>query len=195
MISAKKIGVSVAVLLAGTFCGNAADLKLPPPQTSGGMPLLDALSQRRTNRAISDKPLPKELLSSLLWAANGVNRPAEGRRTAPTALNRQEYELYVLLPEGSFRYDAAENTLVEVSGEANAGPMQIALVADSNKQKELKYQAVDAGFIGQNIYLFCAANQLATVFKGGFNAKVLKEKLKLDSHQNLMFVQLVGYPI
>ena len=110
-------------------------------------------------------------------------------------MNRQEYELYVLLPEGSFRYDAAENTLVEVSGEANAGPMQIALVADSNKQKELKYQAVDAGFIGQNIYLFCAANQLATVFKGGFNAKVLKEKLKLDSHQNLMFIQLVGYPI
>ncbi len=179
-----------------TVCGlmfslAAADIQLPEPQISGGMPLADALAQRKTTRKWSNEPLPDKTLSNLLWAAWGISRP-DGRRTAPTALNRQEITLYAALPSGIYRYEAKENKLVQVSTEKfGDAPLTVIFTADLNKQPE-KFALVDCGFIGQNIYLFCAANRLATVFRASFDAKKINSLLKLEDGSKVLFVQAVG---
>jgi nitroreductase len=90
-----------------------AAIALPKPKVDGGKPLLQALSERKTNRSISPEPLPTPVLSNLLWAAFGVNRP-DGRRTAPSAMNIQEIDVYVFLPEGVYIYDAGAHSLAPV---------------------------------------------------------------------------------
>ena len=77
---------------------------------------MEAFAKRRSERAISSAPLKTAEISNLLWAANGINRK-DGRRTAPTAMNRQELSLYVMIPEGTLRYESAENKLVQISTE------------------------------------------------------------------------------
>ena len=179
------------LLLSATV--SAADIELPKPETSGGMPLMEALQNRRTDRKFSSKPLPRQILSNLLWAANGINRP-DGRRTAPTALNRQELSLYVMIPEGTFRYESAENKLVQISTERTGdAPLMVVFVADTSKQ-QLRFAQVDSGFIGQNVYLFAASNGLATVFRGSFDKESLTRVLKLDQKHDVLFVQVVGRP-
>ena len=125
----KKMSFLAAIVAAGGL--SAADIELPKPETQGGMPLQEALQSRRTGRSFSDRALPREVLSNLLWSAIGVNR-YDGRRTAPTALNRQEITLYVCIPEGTFRYDAAANKLVQTS-EKRAGdaPLMVIFTADT----------------------------------------------------------------
>ena len=186
--------IPVALLAAASVA--AADIALPAPETSGGMPLLEALAKRRSERAISNAPLSPAEISNLLWAANGITRK-DGRRTAPTAMNRQELSLYVVMPNGAYLHDAKKNVLKEIySGRcevANNAPLMIVIVADLGRQKR-ELAAVDSGFIGQNIYLYCAANNLATVFKASFNASVLKSLLKLEKTQLPMYVQPVGRP-
>ena len=186
----------IALLMTGcALCAALAaeEIALPKPQTSGGMPLADALAQRKTTRKWSDRPLPMETVSSLLWAAWGVTRP-DGKRTAPTAMNRQEYTLYAAIPSGIYRYDAAENKLVQVSPERYGdAPLTVILVADLEKQRE-KFAWVDGGFIGQNIYLFCAANHLATVFRARFDNEAVTKLLKLGKGSEALFVQAVGFP-
>ena len=186
--------IPVALLTAAAV--TAADIALPEPVTTGGMPLMEALAKRRSERAISNTPLSPAELSNLLWAANGITRQ-DGRRTAPTAMNRQELSLYVVMPKGAYLYDAKKNKLDEIySGRcevANNAALMIVIVADLNRQKR-EFAAVDSGFIGQNIYLFCAANNLATVFKASFNASDLKSLLKLGKTQVPMYVQPVGRP-
>lgn len=157
--------IPVALLAAASVA--AADIALPAPTTSGGMPLMEALAKRRSERAISSAPLKTAEISNLLWAANGINRQ-DGRRTAPTAMNRQELSLYVVMPNGAYFYDAKKNVLKEVyAGRcevANNAALMVVIVADLGRQKR-EFAAVDSGFIGQNIYLYCAANNLATVFR------------------------------
>ena len=133
----KKMSFLAALVAAGGI--SAADIDLPKPETTGGMPLQEALANRRTDRKFSSKPLSRELLSNLLWSAIGVNR-ADGKRTAPTALNRQELTLYVCIPEGTFRYDATANKLVQTS-EKRAGDAPLMLFykgnADLNRTRVL----------------------------------------------------------
>ncbi len=188
--------MKISVILSGLLCSAAvaaADIELPKPETSGGMPLMEALQNRRTERKFSEKPLPLPTLSNLLWAANGISRE-DGRRTAPTAMNRQEITLYVMIPEGTFRYDAAANRLVQLS-EKRAGdaPLMVLFVADTAKQ-QLRFAQVDSGFIGQNIYLFCASEKLATVFRASFREADYNALLKLPKGQQMLYVQAVGYP-
>ncbi|MBO5308495.1 MAG: nitroreductase family protein [Lentisphaeria bacterium] len=186
-----KAIILLALILCGTLA--AADIKLPPPVKEGGMTLRKSLAERRTRRAFSDKPLSKQMLSDLLWAANGISSK-DGRRTAPTARNIQELELGVLLPEGAFLYDAQNNKLIRRSAEPNKGPITIAIIWDTGKQPKKEYAAVDSGFIGQNIYLFATANGLNSVFKATFNRKSVTEKLKLEKHRQVIYVHTVGFP-
>ena len=183
------------VLFAAVLCGTvaAADIQLPAPNKKGGAPLMETLANRRTRRAFSDKPLPLQMLSDLLWAANGISSK-DGRRTAPTARNLQELELGVLLEQGTFIYDAQNNKLIQRSAEPNKGALTIAIIWDTQKQKKLEFAAVDSGFIGQNIYLFAAANGLNSVFKATFNRKSVTEKLKLEDHRKVLYVHTVGFP-
>jgi nitroreductase len=186
-------------------------VSLPIPETTGGMPLMEALNARKSTREFSDRKIPLQTLSNLLWAADGVNRPAERRRTAPSAMNRQEIEVYAALEEGLFRYDAFKNLLDPVlAGDHRAltgmqpfvgtAPVNLVYVAtvstDStvSEADRLFYPATDAGFIGQNVYLFCASAGLGTVVRGMVDRRTLAGKMRLRPDQRILLCQTVGYP-
>jgi nitroreductase len=178
-------------------------IQLPKPQITGGMPLMQALAARQTTRAFQDKPLPLQTLSNLLWAAFGVNRPREVKpglgRTAPSAMNKQEVELDVVLADGVYVYEAEANRLRPVlAGDVRAkisppaaahAAVTIAYVADA----KLDYAQVDTGFIGQNVYLFAASEGLnAWIY--AFHSQDVAAILKLPAEKKALYAQSVGYP-
>ncbi|XHR27953.1 MAG: SagB/ThcOx family dehydrogenase [Chthoniobacteraceae bacterium] len=194
--------IAILLLTLSASLAFAQDIALPAPQTSGGKPLMQALAARKTSRQFSDRALPPQTLSNLLWAANGFNRP--GKRTAPSARNKQEIELYVFLKEGVYLYDAKANKLLKkITGDhrpatgkqafaANAAA-DIVLVGDlSLQERELAH--ADSGFISQNIYLFCASEDLATVVCGSIDKDALGKLLGLQGQKEALYNQCVGYP-
>lgn len=172
---------------------------LPAPVRTGGMPLNEALDKRQTIRRMDKtRELDAERLSGLLWAANGFNRPA--KRTAPTARNVQELELIVLLPSGGYSYDARKNRLVRLTEEnllpvaGSFGVAEILIVADADKCIDVPLTHVDSGFIGQNIYLYCASEGMAAVFRGAVDRDSIHKKLGLGEKQIITYTVSVGYP-
>jgi nitroreductase len=190
----------------GAALVQAAELKpiqLPKPEITAGMPLMQALAQRKTTRAFLDKPLPLQTLSNLLWAAFGVNRPRDVKpglgRTAPSASNRQEVELYVALAEGVYVYEAEANRLrpveagdlrarISPAAAANAA-VTIAYVADA----KIDSAQIDSGFIGQNVYLFAASEGL-NAWLYAFHGQDVADILKLPEGRKGICAQSVGYP-
>jgi len=189
------------------FAQELKPIQLPKPQVSGGMPLMQALALRQTTRAFQDKPLPLQTLSNLLWAAFGVNRPRTVKpglgRTAPSAMNKQEIELYVVLTQGVYVYDAEANLLRPIVGgdlrakmgapPAGQAAVTLVYVADS----KLNYAQVDTGFIGQNVYLFAASEGLNAWFyalHGQQDATAVGAALKLPEGKSPLYGQSVGYP-
>ena len=178
-------------------------IQLPKPQITAGMPLMQALAQRKTTRAFLDKPLPLQTLSNLLWAAFGVNRPRERKaglgRTAPSAMNKQEVELDVVLAEGVYVYEAEQNLLrpvlagdirAKISPQAAAhAAVTLVYVADA----QLDFAQVDVGFIGQNVYLFAASEGLNAWFYA-FHSPAETAPLKLPAERRALYAQSVGYP-
>ena len=199
------------IMAASTVAGELQAVRLPPPQTEGGKPLMQALKERHSTREFSVKALPRQVLSNLLWAATGVNRPASGQRTAPSARDWREIDVYVATAEGMYRYDAATQALTPVVARdlrAAAGiqdfvasaPVNLIYVADFDRmegaaaeQKEF-YAATDAGFIAQNVYLYCASENLATVVRGSVDRDALAKAMGLASQQRIILAQTVGYP-
>lgn len=170
---------------------------------------MKALSERKSTRECADRELSEKDLSDLLWAANGVNRK-DGKRTAPSAMNRQDIDIYVVSDKGAYLYNAAENHLelvaegdfrAEVASRQDfvkAFPVSLVLVSDIERfgkddEHTRLMAAVDAGCVSQNISLFCAANGLATVVRGTMNDEALRKTLKLNSSQLLLLNQPVGY--
>lgn len=204
----------VVSMIFGALAASAQDLKpieLPAPNTTGGKPLMEALSMRSTSREFSDEKLPMQVISDLLWAACGVNRPESGKRTAPTAMNMQEIDVYVAMAEGLYLYDAAKHMLTPVLGEdiraatgrqdfVGAAPVNLVYVADLSKmtrgdeEQKKFYSATDTGFIGQNVYLFCASQGLVTVVRGAVDKEALAAAMKLRPDQKVVLAQTVGYP-
>ena len=195
-----------AVTLLACAGLSAQDLNLPAPQRTGGMPLMDALAKRATARAFDPRDLPPQQLSDLLWAAWGINRP-DGRRTAPSAHNNQEIDVYALLKTGVFVYAARGHHLSQISSEdcralggtqpfVKDAPVTLVLVADLAKVggsgKDLAF--VDAGFISQNVYLYCASQGLATGARASVDKAALSAKLRLRPDQIIVLAQSVGYP-
>ena len=197
----------IVLLLALSALGGlfAQNIELPAPQKTGGMPLMEALAKRATGRSFEARELSPLQLSNLLWAAFGVSR-TDGRRTAPSASNLQEHELYVLLKQGAFVYDAAKHVLRQVATEdlralgGKVAPVTLLFVADLSKrstgsvESKKNIAAVDSGFISENIYLYCASEGLATGYRGGYDRGALGPKLKLRSDQEIIAAQSVGYP-
>jgi nitroreductase len=198
-------GLAIGTVLAATgFAQELKPIALPKPQMEGGKTVMQALAERRTTREFSDQALSPQMLSNLLWAAFGVNREKAERpgtgRTAPSAMNRQSVQLYVLLPEGVYLYDAQPHVLKPVvAGDirAKAGPAQAAMaavtivyVADSSTGSA----PVETGFIGQNVYLFSAAFGLNAWFRAG-GVGELAGPLKLAENQRVLYTQTVGYPV
>lgn len=210
----RAVRLGLAALLALSTFAAAQDLKpiqLPQPQTDGGKPLMQTLKERKSTRSFSSEPLPAQMLGNLLWAAFGINRPDTGQRTAPSALNRQEIDIYVATANGLYLYDAKGNALQPMlTNDVRAAtgmqpfvkdaPVDLVYVADysqmgrgTDDEKNL-YTAADTGFIGQNVYLFCASEGLATVVRGSIDRAALAKIMKLRPEQKIMLAQTVGYP-
>jgi hypothetical protein len=192
--------------------GDAArTLKLPAPHRRGGLPLLQALRRRESQREFAPQPLPRALLSDLLWAAAGVNRPGLGGRTAPSAMNAQEVDVYVALPQALYRYDpqahalrlALRSDVRRVTGYqdfVDTAPLDLIYVADHARMglvpaaRREPYAFSAAGAMAQNVYLFCASAGLATVIRAWFDAHALSQAMGLGADQQLLLAQTVGYP-
>ncbi len=201
----------VACFAAPVLTQDAKIMKLPEPNMTGGMPLMEALSLRQTGREFSDRQLPAQVLSDLLWAAFGVNRPGSGKRTAPSAMNFQEIDIYVALAEGFYRFRPEEHDLEMISGDdiramtgsqdfVAGAPVNLVFVADyammtrgSAADKDF-YSATDTGFISQNVYLYCASEGLATVVRGWVDREALAKAMGLGEDQKIILAQTVGYP-
>ena len=186
-------------------------ITLPPPQTTGTVSLMQALRLRRSTREFSSRPLAPDVLSTLLWSAFGVNRPNSGGRTAPSAHNWQEIEVFIALPDGTYRYDAREHVLrLVAAGDLRAAtgvqdfvaaaPVNLVYVADFGKMGDASaedrtfYASADAGFVAQNVYLYCATAELACVVRGLVDRRKLAPALQLRIDQRIVLAQTVGYP-
>jgi nitroreductase len=180
------------------------------PGTTGQATLTEALKNRKSAGSFQTNPIPREMLLELLWAAWGINRPDSGKRTAPSAMNAQEIDVYVLLPDGAYKYDAGANQLQSVlagdirskattRGILLAAHAQLIYVADYSKLRvgsqaeREQWSACHTGFIGQNVYLYCAANGLGARFYAGVNRDALRDPLQLRKDQGIVFAQAVGY--
>ncbi len=187
----------------------AQDIILPQPDMNMKTTLGEALQKRKSTRSYTQQELDLQQISNVLWAAWGYNR--EDKRTAPSSQNKQELDLYVVLKSGIYGYDAKNNRLVLINkGDymsatgkqdfAATAPLNIVIVADKNRMapaddnRQLATASINAGYISENIYLYCAATGLGTVARGSFDAKVLTTLLSLKDNQMIILCQTVGYP-
>ena len=217
MITRRTAGIGAAASLAvaairsPATAAEAETIELPSPRQMGGKPLMEALALRRSIRAYDSKPLSLPLLSDLLWAANGINRPAEGGRTAPYWRHIMVLDTYAAMADGVWIYDPkahrlrrhlhddirADTGLQDFVGSA---PLNLIYVAHGERMRDISpeqrhfFASLDTRFIGQNVYLFCASEGLATVFRGAVPYERLEKRLGLPAEQFVTFAQTVGYP-
>ncbi len=202
-------GIVFFVLLISLFSYAADPIQRPSPQMEGGKPLMQALKDRMSTRSFSEEKLPMQTLSNLLWAGFGINRP-DGKRTAPSAKNWQEIDIYVASPDGLFLWDPQKNVLNPIlSKDVRAmtgtqsyvkdAAVNLVYVADYTKttgagtDRDI-WVGADTGVISQNVYLFCASEGLATVIRALIDREALSKEMKLKPDQKIMFAQSVGYP-
>jgi nitroreductase len=184
-------------------------VNLPAARKTGGMPLMQALQERRSTREFAPRPLAQQVVSDLLWAAYGINRPT-GDRTAPYWRHIMVIDIYVAMADGVWLYEPKQHALVPHLGvdiRAQTGrqdfvataPVDLVYVAHGERMQDISaeerrlFASVDTGFIGQNVYLFCASEGLATVFRGAVDYPKLAAAMKLDASAFVTFAQTVGY--
>jgi nitroreductase len=204
---------AISVFLAVALGALAADLPLPKPAMKGGKPVMDTLAARRTGREYSSRPLPPQVLSNLLWAAYGVNRPATGGRTAPSAHGWQAVDVYVAMEKALYLYDARAHLLREVAASdaraisttqdfAATAPVNLVLVARMGKTKRtaedseadiLSWVSVEAGAIVQNVALYCASAGLENVVRAGVQRPAFAKLAGLAPGDVIVVAQTVGY--
>ena len=187
------------------------ELALPPPRTGGGLPLMQALQQRHSQREFAPDALAPQELADLLWAAAGINRAEHGGRTAPSALNAQEVDVFVALPQGLYRYDPQRHVLLLMKAEdvrrvtgyqdfVDSAPLDLIYVADHGRMKMVpaaqreSFASVAAGAMAQNVYLWCASEGLATVVRAWFDRQALTQAMALTPDQQILLTQTVGRP-
>jgi SagB-type dehydrogenase family enzyme len=207
--------ITSAVVSLLYFAAIAAEpikpVTLPKPLLDGGRPLMAVLKDRSSSRSFSPEKLPHQVLSNLLWAAFGINRPDTGKRTAPSAVNWQEIDIYVATADGLYRYEAKGHFLEPILAEdiraltgrqafVQEAPVNLIYVANhermggaAREDREL-YSAADVGFISENVYLYCASERLATVVRGSIDREALAKAMRLRPDQKIILAQTVGYP-
>lgn len=209
----RKIFLLIPLVTVFSFClAQDSIIQLLPTTSFGkGKTVMQALNDRHSAREFTDKELSLQQLSDLLWAANGINRKEINKRTAPTAMNKQEIDVYVFLKNGIYLYDASNLLLrLIVAGDHRAAagiqdyvataPVNLVYVADYDKmgtgseESKQVYAAADAAFIGENVYLFCSAFGLACVFRAYIDKDAVAGLLKLKERQKVVFAQTVGFP-
>ena len=214
LLSAAVVAVTAAVLCFAQESAapakidqKAEEVALPAPAKTGGMPLMQALAERKTIRDYKPGELDAATLSEILYAANGVNRP-DGKRTIPTAMNTQDLEVYVALPGAAYHYDAKANKLVRIdAGDfraelitrkdlANNAACILVYAADTTKNRtpETKFSAIHVGEASQDVYLYAASKGLGTVSLGMYDEAAVRKVFKLDAKMNVILAQAVGFP-
>jgi nitroreductase len=209
-----KVSVATGAIL--TMAPNIPLAEEPKPiqllkaEMGSSNPFIQLLWKRLSSREFSPEPLPVEVLSKLLWAAFGINRP-DGKRTAPTASNRQEIDIYVATAKGLYLYDAKANLLNPILADdirrmtgrqpyVKEAAVNLIYVADYSKMgtgtSEVKdlYSSAATGAISENVYLYCASEGLATVVRAGIDKPALANVMKLRPDQKIILAQSVGYP-
>lgn len=201
-------GAALAAVPMAAFSQEARGL--PAPRKNAGKPLMQALQLRRSIREFSPRPLPPQLLSDLLWAAYGVNRPS-GDRTAPYWRHIMVIDVYAAMADGVWLYDPKQHALrphLDADIRAQTGlqdfvataPLNLVYVAHGERMTDISpeerrlYGSVDSAFAGQNVYLFCASEGLATVFRGAVDQEKLGRAMRLNDGQFVTFAQTVGFP-
>jgi SagB-type dehydrogenase family enzyme len=204
---------ALPLLILGTtaFAGDFKPIVLPQPDTTGGRPLMQVLKDRHSTRDFSADTLTIPVLSNLLWAACGINRKDAGKRTAPSAMNWQEIDVYVATAHGLYLYEPRTHTLAPILPDdirektgvqpfVKDVPLDLIYVANyarvsrgSDSDKVL-YTAADAALIAENVYLFCASEGLATVVRGSVERGELAKVMKLRPDKKIILTQSVGYP-
>jgi nitroreductase len=210
-LAAAALGLAVGLVAAPTGSRATEVVELPEPVMEGGMPLMEALSKRQSQRSFDDREIDDDVLASLLWAGFGINRPEAGERTAPSWRGSKETDIYLARADGVWIYDPEDNSLTrhleddlrEMTGRqpfpADA-PVVLIYVADRSRmadapsEQQYLYAHVDAAYVSQNVYLFAASEGLATVVLGNVDKDALGEALGLGDDQILTFTQPVGYP-
>ncbi|OGV49255.1 MAG: hypothetical protein A2X49_10080 [Lentisphaerae bacterium GWF2_52_8] len=210
LFSALFVSASLSFQAASLAGDTEGGIALPKPQTEGGIPLMQALKARHSARTFSPDTLPLQTVSNLLWAASGITRE-DGKRTAPSACNWQEIDIYLAMPQGLYLYDAKEHKLIKTLPDdirATTGkqpfvknaPLCLIYVADFKKMGDAPendkafYSATDTGFVSQNVYLFCASAGLNTVVLGFVDKPALAAAMKLRPEQKIILSQPVGAP-
>jgi len=208
-VNAALLAANALAVLPGTALAQALRT-LPPARKEIGKPLMQALQARRSTRIFDARALPEQVLSDLLWAAYGVNRPS-GDRTAPYWRHIMVIDVYAAMADGAWLYDPKQHALLPHLTEdirAQTGlqdfvasaPLNLVYVAHGERMRDISpaerrlYASVDTGFIGQNVYLFCASAGLATVFRGAVDFVKLGKAMRLDDESFVTFAQTVGYP-
>ncbi len=215
MFKKSFLAVTMALIIISfntvSWAAELTPIKLPAPNLNSGKSLMQALQARKSSRDFSTKKLPVQILSNLLWAACGINRPDSGKRTSPSAVNWQEIDVYVAMAEGLYLYNAKEHTLKPVLNRdiraltgkqsfVKEAPVNLIYVADFSKiskadvEEKNFYSATDTGFISQNVYLYCASEGLATVVRGMLDKDALAKSMNLKDTQKITLAQTVGYP-
>ena len=203
--------MSAAILSAASTLAarEATERQLPPPRLDAGKPLMQALKLRRSTREYSDRPISDQVLSDLLWAAFGINRPS-GDRTAPYWRHLMVIDVYTAMADGVWLYEPKRHALIRhlpADIRAHTGtqdfvghaPLNLVYVAHGERMHDISpgerrlYASVDTGFIGQNVYLYCASEGLACVFRGAVDYKKLDGLMQLGPDQFVTFAQTVGY--
>ncbi len=216
MISNKNTAIAVAIsmilALATLIRAQESEIvKLPAPQITGGRPLMDCLKARQSSRDFGLDRLSPQVVSNLLWAANGINRPDSGKRTAPSAVNWQDIDIYLSTANGLFLYLPKEHALKKILSEdvreamgtqefVKSVPVNLIYVSDYSKlargtdEDKRFYAGAHTGFISQNVYLFCASEGLATVVRGMVDRQAMAKTMMLRPDQHITLGQSVGYP-
>jgi SagB-type dehydrogenase family enzyme len=203
----KLIALALALMTMGTM--QAQDVvSLPQPEVNKlSMPLGDVLQKRRSERKYSSQEISLQTLSTILWAACGVNDPKTGKITAPSAVNMQDIKIYVCSKDGACLYNAKANTLTKVYDKdlrevlagrqafAKSAPITLLLVSTkaTDRSPNERYGAVDAGYVSQNIYLACTALGMKTVARAQMDADALRQALNLPATTFLELNHPIGY--
>ncbi|HOW41450.1 MAG TPA: SagB/ThcOx family dehydrogenase [Bacteroidales bacterium] len=193
----------------------AQDISLPAPDKKGGKPLMQALNERQSFRSYTDEGLTKQQMSDLLWAAWGINRTDQKKRTAASAMNYQEIDMYVALPTGLYLYVAESHSLKMINnkdlrkttgtqGYVNNAALNLVFVADMGKagkregikidDSDLFMSYANAALIAQNVYLYCASAELGCIVRGSIPKEKLALEMGLKSNQYIILAQTVGHP-
>ena len=192
----KTIGVLMATLMATSVM--AADIKLPEPDKSNTTTLIQALEKRHSDREFSDKAIDNKTLSTILWAAYGVNRP-DGKRTIPTALDKKDLNVYVFNKDGIWLYDAPSNTLKQQSNENHLDlfqlqdymkPVSTVLVYTGSTED---YAVMHAGSAYKNVELYAAANNMGSIVRGYYDREKVPQVLNLPEGQRVIISQAIGW--